>query len=137
MGLSVYYTVPAAYTEASKRAENPVIEMPGRALPLPHFLRVSKVFPLRSIQGPIFNFGDFWQPGSLASPGPPARGFRVLGWKPGGLRQARFSRAGRKSDFGLLGSEFWQLGQFCRHPMCTRMPLTPQRLANRRYASFP
>jgi len=102
MGLSVYYTVPAAYTEASKRAENPVIEMPGRPPPLPHFLRVSKVFPLRSIQGPIFNFSDFWQPGS------PARAVFAC-W--GGIL----------ATLAISG-----------HPMCTRTPLTPQRLANRR-----
>src|SRR6476646_10959014 len=106
MGLSVYYTVPAAYTEASKRAESPVIEMPGRALPLPHFLRVSKVFPLNLLRdrfsiSAIFGNRGRWQARGLRQ----AR-FSRVGVEARGLRQARFSRAGRKSDFGLLGSEF-------------------------------
>src|SRR6478609_1073170 len=106
MGLSVYYTVPAAYTEASKRAETPVIEMPGRPPPLPHFLRVSKVLPLNLFRDRFSISAIFGNRGRWQARGPGTRGFRVLGWKPGasgrrGFRvptEVRFWLAG----FGIL-----------------------------------
>jgi hypothetical protein len=60
MGLSVYYTVPLSFSlrmlRKSKRAENLVIEMPGR--PYLRFL-VSSVFQ-RCFEGFGFQFWQYW-----------------------------------------------------------------------------